>query len=70
MLEAVKLLNTTTLLVGYHSAAFNNCVFLPRGAYILEILPQGTTNAPLYPTLAHRTGKEFVRCVLQLQHAS
>eukprot|EP00775_Hariotina_reticulata_P006096 gene6096-6333_t len=63
MPEVVRLLNTTSLFVGYHGAAFDNCVFLPRGAYILEILPQGTTHAPLYPTLAHRTGKEFVRYV-------
>eukprot|EP00775_Hariotina_reticulata_P012956 gene12956-13085_t len=63
MPETVKLLNTTSVFVGYHGAAFDNCVFLPRGAYILEILPRGTTHAPLYPTLAHRTGKEFVRYV-------
>ncbi|KAF6252431.1 hypothetical protein COO60DRAFT_1628548 [Scenedesmus sp. NREL 46B-D3] len=36
-------------------------VFLPRGAAVLEILPKGTEHSPLYPSLAHRTGKEFGR---------
>lgn len=44
-------------------ASFGSLVFLPRGAYILEILPLGTQHSPLYPSLAARTGKEFARYV-------
>uniref|UniRef100_A0A383VX01 Glycosyltransferase 61 catalytic domain-containing protein n=1 Tax=Tetradesmus obliquus TaxID=3088 RepID=A0A383VX01_TETOB len=61
--EVVKLLNQTALLMGYRGASFGSLVFLPRGAYILEILPLGTQHSPLYPSLAARTGKEFARYV-------
>jgi hypothetical protein len=44
-------------------ASFENLIFLPRGAYVLEILPLGTEHSPLYPSLAARTAKEFARYV-------
>jgi hypothetical protein len=47
----------------FAGAEFDNLVFLPRGAYILGILPNSTQHSPLYPSLAARTGKEFARYV-------
>jgi capsular polysaccharide biosynthesis protein len=61
MQQIVELLQHTSLFLGYHGAAFDNIVFLPRGATVLEILPKGSEHAPLYPAIAHRTGKEFAR---------
>ncbi|WIA11932.1 hypothetical protein OEZ85_012014 [Tetradesmus obliquus] len=61
--EVVLLLEKTSLFLGYHGAGFDNMVFLPRGAAVLEILPKGTAHSPLYPSLAHRTGKTFTRYV-------
>jgi len=61
MQDIVLLLDKTSIMLGYHGAAFDNLVFLPRAASVLEILPKGTMHPPLYPTLAHRTGKNFAR---------
>ncbi|KAF6252432.1 hypothetical protein COO60DRAFT_524676 [Scenedesmus sp. NREL 46B-D3] len=61
--QVVKLLDQTALLIGHLGAGFENLIFLPRGAYILEILPLGSHHSPLYPSLASRTGKEFARYV-------
>jgi hypothetical protein len=61
--DTVSLLETVDVFIGYHGAAFQNVPFLPRGAYVFEILPQHSTHEPLYASRATTTGKFFVRCV-------
>lgn len=59
--EAILLLGKTSLFLGVHGAAFDNLIFLPRGAFVMEILPFGTSHTALYPARAGSTGKFFVR---------
>jgi hypothetical protein len=61
--DMAALLGTVDVFIGYHGAAFDNTPFLARGAYVIEIMPNGSTHEPLYATKACTTGKFFVRCV-------
>jgi hypothetical protein len=61
--ETVRLLETVDVFVGYHGGAFDNVPFLPRGAYVIEIMPNGSVHEPLYANRAMTTGKFFIRWV-------
>jgi capsular polysaccharide biosynthesis protein len=61
--ETVRLLETVDVFIGLHGGAFDNVPFLPRGAYVIEIMPKGSTHEPLYANRAMTTGKFFIRCV-------
>jgi capsular polysaccharide biosynthesis protein len=61
MNEAIVLLETVDVFVGLHGGAFDNVPFLPRGAYVVEIMPRGSAHEPLYANRALTTGKYFIR---------
>jgi hypothetical protein len=61
--DTAAVLETVDVFIGYHGAAFDNTPFLARGAYVVEIMPNGSTHEPLYATKACTTGKLFIRCV-------
>lgn len=41
-----QVLEGTSLFLGYHGAALAFTMFLPRGAYLLELMPKGSGHAP------------------------
>ncbi|CAI7794313.1 unnamed protein product [Closterium sp. NIES-54] len=45
LMEARALFRRAALLVGTHGAALTNLLFMPRGAFLLEIRPRGYPNA-------------------------
>ncbi|KAA8493121.1 Protein O-linked-mannose beta-1,4-N-acetylglucosaminyltransferase 2 [Porphyridium purpureum] len=56
----IALFNNITLLVSVHGAGLSNCIFMPRGSSIVEIMPYGVRDDS-YVRLFRRLGVEHVR---------